>query len=160
MVILLYLIPFFLTIRLLNRYRASNMDLSAEYEIRKLRDQLRLAAIDNKKLKKEPLIYHVDDLINQTDPVVKTINIWVVIYETITRRNKARIQKSNSDCEEATNFYNRYSDIVARNLVRKSIFSLVLIKMCMNATLHISERFSRFIESAKLNIKYHLKMGI
>ena len=156
----IYILGILCLVRLAESYRKKNLTLICENQLRALRNQLRLQAIDNPKIANHPSFSTIDAYIAQTEPVLNRVNLWIILYEVFVIKRKSDRKpidfKGNSDLKK---FYDDYINLYLGYLLRKNIFVLALSLITVNTTKKVSTGINLWLEGTKNKIRDYLAIN-
>ena len=161
-----YLIPLLIMIRSINGNRVKNLDLKAENEVLALRNKLRCSAIVNYSLNKHPVYIQIDDLIAGSEKQFKNMGVWVLIYETATKRLLQPEPDSNSidqtmqlkGDKDLKVFFEEYLSIRFNYLLKKDLFLFALTLIVRQTRINLSNKINKLIANIKKDFTNHLSV--
>jgi hypothetical protein len=145
--IILYAVPILFVLAILEKYRVTNLDLKAENAIRKVRNDLRLAAINNPRIMNDSGFQRIDWLIAATEKHIKNANLWVLMYKFYaikTTTKKPDILFGGN--HELKKHYDEFREICARYLLSKNVFFVLFIFGINLTTKGLSKKVRGFVE--------------
>ena len=160
---IIFIILVLFTIKLLNYYRASIINLKAENKLVSLKNNLRLKAIYGDIDSKSINFIHLDESISISLKCISQISVFDLIYFYYTNRkeinNLTTPPKGKSDkykgVELVTKYELEFKDILINHFIYKNIVSIIFFLLPILIIKFIRDLFTGFI--ARNNIKVWYK---
>lgn len=170
---LVYILGFTFLFRLANQYRIKYFTSKMEYKLSLLRYRLISLELDN-KVKKESKMYHYlyVEIANMKSSINR-LSIWMMIYlmfrSKILKKNNIEIPRPKLEYNpkiasdrELKLIYDEFSGLITKYIVRKSIFSLVIIYFTKRTSARMYKWVMRIITKVKdvsLSPQYQYNLG-
>lgn len=159
---LIYIVTALILIRYLNQYRIKLYTLKTQNQLLELKNEVMNSYLEGKMKASKHQIEEFKSIISGTESVLPKLHVWSMLYSWKITKVEVRINsikeynKDLIECPELSKAYTKYSEISAKYLFNKSVFSVVTIGIAIFIGKHVSSRCSRFIVRIKDSIKYNL----
>lgn len=133
-IVLYYVLPLLILLRVLNYFRIRNLTLRTEYKLQALKNDLRFMAIEEKVHPSDPMFKYLDTVLGHASIYIKEVNFWVLLYLIRKHKTDNAIQiaeiteKSFNNTTELKKIYDNYGSTLLRYFVEKSKWSLKIYK--------------------------------
>jgi hypothetical protein len=152
--IVIYIVPIIVLFWRFERYRIKNLDLKIQNDMRKLRNRLRMSAINGSKITKDKGYQDIDYVIVRSEKKIQDFNIWVILYENfVAKKNHEKKQKIMfGGNEDLRSFYNEYRDIAVKYIIHKNVVFLLLYHIAKLLAKRLYSKMTRLIVDVRNDI--------